>query len=179
MIRLLAALCAATLVGLQSFPTLGEEARRETREIPSAEVLIILVRTTLLTVNDAALTGNFSVLRERADPEFQTVASTAKLSLAFRQLILQHIDMSEAALATPKFDGNPSFSDRGLLQLKGTMEIAAGLIAFNFAFKPVAGYWQPMGITVSITPKTVVQPTPSPLQNKARKSTQPPAAKVN
>ena len=166
-------------MALLSSPTRGEEPQPASSDLPSAEVIIVLARSLLLTVNDAALTGNFSVLRERADPEFQSVASTGKLGLAFQQLIVQHIDMSEVALATPQFDGDPALNARGQLQIKGTFDIAAGVVSFNFSFKPTEGFWKAMGISVSVAPKAVIQPANKPAVTKPRKKAQPPPAKAN
>ena len=47
--------------------------------MPEAERIVLLVRTTLLTLNDALLTGNFTVLRDVAAPSFGQLNSAARL----------------------------------------------------------------------------------------------------
>ncbi len=39
--------------------------------MPTAEQIVILIRSSLLTLNDAIETGNFTVLRDRGSPSFQ------------------------------------------------------------------------------------------------------------
>src|SRR5262249_32830108 len=51
--------------------------------MPDAEKVVLLVRSTLLTLNDALQTGNFTVLRDVAAPGFREANSAARLSETF------------------------------------------------------------------------------------------------
>ena len=52
-------------------------------EIPSDNKQDVLIRTTLMTFNDANMTGNYTVLIARASRRFQDQLSADKLSAAF------------------------------------------------------------------------------------------------
>ena len=51
--------------------------------MPDAGKIVILVRTALLTLNDAVQTGNFTVLRDKGAPGFGEANSAARLSQIF------------------------------------------------------------------------------------------------
>jgi hypothetical protein len=51
--------------------------------MPDAEKIVLLVRTTLLTLNDALQTGNYTVLRDRGAPAFRDANSAARLGQIF------------------------------------------------------------------------------------------------
>jgi hypothetical protein len=48
--------------------------------VPPAEVLLVLIRTTLLALNQAVQTGNFTVLRDLGSPDLQAANSPAQRS---------------------------------------------------------------------------------------------------
>ena len=59
-------------------------------KIPDGTAQSILIRRTLLTLNDANLTGNYTVFRDRAAPSFQSANNAAKLSEIFTKLRTQY-----------------------------------------------------------------------------------------
>jgi hypothetical protein len=63
-------------------------------EVPDSYQQMILIRSTLLAVNQANLTGNYSVLRDLGTPDFQQTNSAARLSEIFRDLRTRNIDIS-------------------------------------------------------------------------------------
>ena len=52
-------------------------------EIPDDDEQDVLIRTTLMTLNDANMTGNYSVLIAKASKQFQTQISAEKLAATF------------------------------------------------------------------------------------------------
>ena len=46
--------------------------------VPPPEVLLVLIRTTLVALNQAVSTGNFTVLRDLGSPDFQAVNSSSR-----------------------------------------------------------------------------------------------------
>lgn len=51
--------------------------------MPNERQMMVLIRTTLLTFNDAVQTGNYTVLRDMAAPGFREANSAARLSKLF------------------------------------------------------------------------------------------------
>jgi hypothetical protein len=65
----------------------------------------MLIKNTLVALNQANLTGNYSVLRELGSSQFQASSSTAKLSEVFAQLRKDRLDMSGIVLLKPELTG--------------------------------------------------------------------------
>ena len=61
-------------------------APSEAPPLPSAEQLVSLVRNVLLAVNDANLTGNYSVLRDLSAPDSQGLNTPERLEESFRPI---------------------------------------------------------------------------------------------
>ena len=55
---------------------------------------MLLLRNTLITLNDAIQTGNFTVLRDTGAPGFRDANSAARLSQAFADLASRGVDLS-------------------------------------------------------------------------------------
>jgi len=130
----------------------GSPARQTARQavaLPDAEKVTLLIRTSLLTLNDAIQTGNFTVLRDKSAPSFQAANSAAKLSIAFQDLAEQHIDLARVALLAPQLTQAPVIDTRNRLQLAGYFAPGAIRIDFDLVFEAVGGRWRLFGISVN------------------------------
>jgi hypothetical protein len=61
-----------------------KQAGPQGTQVPDTNQLVILIRSTLLAVNHANLTGNYTVLRELGTPGFQQSNTAARLGDIFR-----------------------------------------------------------------------------------------------
>ena len=68
----------------------------------STEQALYLIRSTLLTLNDANRSGNYTVLRDLAAPDFQARNTAADLSQIFSDLRRRNFDLYGAALLAPQ-----------------------------------------------------------------------------
>ena len=108
----------------------------------------ILVKTTLMTFNDANLTGNYSVLYDKASKAFRSQITSDKLSEAFkvfrsRKVNLESIVADEIdSIKTPKIDEN------GVLQLQGRFKDEDKKIRFDLKFVQEDGAWKMLGLNV-------------------------------
>ena len=75
--------------------------------MPSAETLVILIRSSLLALAHANETGNYTVLRDLAAPTFQNANTAARLSAIFASLREQNVDLQIAAAVTPQLMQEP------------------------------------------------------------------------
>ena len=66
------------------------------------EQALYLIRSTLLALNDANHTGNYTVLRDLAAPDFQVKNTAADLALIFSDLRRRNFDLYGAALLAPQ-----------------------------------------------------------------------------
>ena len=67
----------------------------------TVEQVLYLIRSTLLTLNDANNSGNYSVLRDLSAPNFQARYSAADLAVIFTDLRSRNFNLFAAALIAP------------------------------------------------------------------------------
>jgi hypothetical protein len=134
-------------------------AQPEAPTLPSAEQLIALVRNVLLAVNDANLTGNYTVLHDLSAPDSQGLNTPERLEESFRPIRQQGTDFSIVAVATPRFFQLPTFTPQGYLRVNGEF-ISSPRITFDIFLQQVEGRWRPYAIGVGVVP-VPVNPTPS------------------
>jgi hypothetical protein len=112
------------------------------------EQALYLIRSTLLTLNDANRSGNYSVLRDLAAPGFQQKNNAADLALVFTDLRRRNFDLFAVALAAPQLAAAPARDDQGMLRLTGLFPTRPQQINFDLIFQDVAGQWRLFGISV-------------------------------
>jgi hypothetical protein len=135
-------------------------ARPDAPVVPSAEELLALVRNVLLAVNDANLTGNYTVLRDLSAPDSQALNTPERLEESFRPIRLQGTDFSIVAVATPRFVQLPTFTPQGYLRVNGEF-LSSPRITFDIFLQHVADRWRPYAIGVGVVPVPVT-PAPAP-----------------
>ncbi|MGO4684977.1 hypothetical protein [Hyphomicrobium sp. 2TAF46] len=123
--------------------------------VPSAEKLVLLVRLSLLTLNDALQTGNYTVLRDRAGPSFSHNNTAAQLGRIFAPLENQNLDLSAVAMQIPTLTAAEVSDAEPLLHIAGTFPGQAGQLSFDLTYEASAGHWRLFGISVSELPATV------------------------
>lgn len=123
--------------------------------VPSAEKLVLLVRLSLLTLNDALQTGNYTVLRDRAGPSFSRNNTAAQLGRIFAQLENQNLDLSAVAMQIPTLTAAEVSDAQPLLHIAGSFPGQSGPLSFDLTYEAYAGHWRLFGISVSELPATV------------------------
>lgn len=117
--------------------------------MPDAEKIVLLVRTTLITLNDALQTGNFTVLRDTGAPGFREVNTPARLSQSFADLASKGIDLSPVSIIAPQLSEAPGLDQqKGMLHLKGYFPSQPLQINFEMLFQAVDGRWRLFGLSV-------------------------------
>ena len=117
--------------------------------MPEAESLVLLVRTSLLTLNDAVQTGNFTVLRDIAAPAFRDANSAARLGAIFNGLSQNRVDLSAVAILAPQLREAPAIDPKtNMLRITGSFPGNPVRIDFELLFQPVAGRWRLFGLSV-------------------------------
>ncbi|WP_235885136.1 hypothetical protein [Bradyrhizobium frederickii] len=122
------------------------------------EKALYLIRSTLLTLNDANRTGNYTVLRDLAAPDFQARNTAADLGLNFLDLRRRNFDLYAAALLAPQFSEAPALDQRGMLRLAGYIPTRPQQIQFDLTFQIVAGQWRLFAIAIATPEAASAQP---------------------
>jgi hypothetical protein len=123
----------------------------------NVEQAFYLIRSTLLTLNDANRSGNYSVLRDLAGPDFQAKNSPADLADSFSDLRRRKFDLFATALVAPELTAAPALDAKGMLRLTGHFPTRPQQIDFDLLFQDVGGQWRLFGISVA-TPAVPAAP---------------------
>jgi hypothetical protein len=104
--------------------------------MPDAEKIVLLLRTTLITLNDAMQTGNFTVLRAMGAPGFRDANTAARLAQSFADLGSKGIDLSPTSVIAPQLTEAPGLDQaKGMLRLKGYFPGQPVQINFEMLFR--------------------------------------------
>jgi hypothetical protein len=141
-------------------PAQPPAAAPQQQQMPvSLEQALYLIRSTLLTLNDANRTGNYTVLRDLASPDFQAANTAADLAQNFSDLRRRKFDLFNVALAAPQLTAPPALDGSGMLRLTGLFPTRPLQINFDLLFQNSGGQWRLFGISVA-TPQVAAQPQP-------------------
>lgn len=144
--------------------------------MPDPYRMSMLIRTTLIALSQANLTGNYTVLRDLGSPAFQTANSTARLTEAFTDLRQRRLDFSPILFFDPKLVRQPALDEAGRLRLRGFIETRPEQINFDMLFESVGGEWRLFGLAVQMQPMPAALATDS-QQAPAPKSASAPSRK--
>jgi hypothetical protein len=120
--------------------------------IPDEFKLNMLIRTTIIAVNQANKTGNYSVLRDLGSPNFQSANSMAKLTEIFGGQRKANLDLSPVLFFKPKLIRAPAIDANGMLRLTGFFATQPQQVNFDLAFEFVQGEWRHFGVRVGTRP---------------------------
>jgi len=140
---------AAVLTGAASAQPNTTQPKQSPTQPVSSNQALYLVRSTLLTLNDANHSGNYTVLHDLAAPDFQTRNSAADLAQSFADLRRRNFDLFAAALLAPQFSAEPSLDANGRMRLTGYFPTRPLQINFDLTFQSVGGQWRLLGIAVA------------------------------
>ncbi|HZO44261.1 MAG TPA: hypothetical protein VFB68_00065 [Xanthobacteraceae bacterium] len=134
------------------------------------EQTLYLIRSTLLTLNDANRSGNYTVLRDLAAPEFQARNTAADLSLIFSDLRQRKFDLFAVALVAPQLSTPPYVDPNKMLKIVGYVPTRPLQINFDLTFQVVDGHWRLHGISVATTPAPPLPPPAPPVEEPPAKA---------
>jgi hypothetical protein len=110
--------------------------------------VLILIRSTLLALDQANKTGNYTVLRDLGSPDFQA-NSAARLTEIFAQQRKDNVDLSGVAVIDPQLTVLPQIEANGLMRMAGFFPSVPTQVNFEMLYAPVDGRWRLFGVSVS------------------------------
>jgi hypothetical protein len=143
--------------------------------------VLILIRTTLLALDQANKTGNYTVLRDLGAPDFQA-NSAAQLAEIFAQQRKDNVDLSGVAVIDPQLTLLPQIESNGLMRMAGFFPSVPPQVNFEMLYAPVGGRWKLFGLSVSFgqaapaAPQPPAPPAVQPQEKAPQSQTPPPAA---
>lgn len=151
-----------TLLAVQASPSWAQEANATAavpsdqqvralpeQQVPQQEVLVILVQSTLLALNHANLTNDYSVMMKLSAGAMQTPQAAAQYSTGFAGFRENRIDMAPVLIYQPEWVYTPVIQD-GLLRLVGRFPTRPQEVAFDLSYIYEGNKWHVAVISVDI-----------------------------
>jgi hypothetical protein len=142
---------AAVLLALPAVNASRAAARVESK-VPSELIQEVLIKTYLLTLNDANITGDYTVLHARLAKPFREQFDAARLKKVFKSFTEKKIDYGIIAAKPPIASEKSKIDNRGALILRGYFDTKPSRVSYELDFVPSEGEWKPIKINVHVKP---------------------------
>jgi len=119
--------------------------------VPDPTALTVLIRNSMVALNDANITGNYTVFRDLGSPEFRKANTSARLAVIFAPLRQRKLNLGPIVLFTPKLAKPAAIDDKEMLRLTGFFPTQPLRVNFNLGYQNVDGAWQLFDISISTT----------------------------
>jgi hypothetical protein len=119
-------------------------------KVPSERTLETLVKASLVSFDDAVLTGNFAVLHARLAKPLRDKYSPEELAKIFKTFAEQKAELYVVTTYKPTYDPPPSIDNEGKLLVKGVFPTEPSKVAFDLTFVQSEGAWRLIGINVTM-----------------------------
>jgi hypothetical protein len=133
---------------------LAATAAQAQNKVPSDRALEALVKSSLLTLNDANVTGNYAVLHAKLSKPFREQFSPEKLKATFKEFSKGNADYDIIAAMKPAYDPQPVVDSEGKLVVKGSFPTEPSRVQFELEFIPSDGEWKLIRIHVKLGSKS-------------------------
>lgn len=134
-----------------------------------AELVATLIRSTLIALHHANVTGNYTVLRDLGAPTFRERNSAVDLGRIFASIRARGIDLETVAVLQPKIDRPPQIDANGMLIVAGSFETQPVPVRFELAFQLIDRAWRLFGLSVGLQqPMQAPADLASPTQGKGQ-----------
>jgi hypothetical protein len=119
--------------------------------VPSERALETLVKTSLLSFNDANITGNYTVFHAKLSKPFREQFSPDRLKESFKEFSDKHIDIDVVAASRPTYTAPPAIDGDGKLVVKGFFPTEQPVrVNFELDFIPSDAEWKLIRIHVKL-----------------------------
>ena len=118
------------------------------RPVPDALELSKLVWSTILAVDHANRSGNYSVLRDLGAQGFQINNNAASLGQVFAGIRNSRIDLSNALLVPPTYTVAPQQVAPDIFRVQGLFQLRPTSIQFDMYYRWEQGRWKLFGIDI-------------------------------
>jgi hypothetical protein len=135
---------------LAAIPTVAQSPGPDPDEVArqNAAIVAALVRTTLVALHQANVTGNYTVLRDLAAPSFRDRNTAADLARIFGPIREKRIDLSAIVMRDPRLSAAPFVDNKGMLRIEGMLATESTDVAFQLLYQAVDGAWRLFGISI-------------------------------
>jgi hypothetical protein len=119
------------------------------RKVPDATIQEILIKTSLLTFNDANITGNYQVMYARMAKSVRDQIAIDRFVEAFKPFHDHHVFLDLIA-AKPPVTEEAKVDNTGRFTLKGHFDTSPSRVYYDLAYISADDEWQLVQITVNL-----------------------------
>ena len=124
--------------------------RAQGLDMPSPFVQEILIKSILVTLNDAVASDNFTVLHAKISKPFRDQFPPEKLRIVFKDLVEKHA-VFDAIVASPVIaEEDARIDEKGVLRLKGRFDTTPKKVKYQLGFIPSDGQWKLASVAIDI-----------------------------
>jgi len=154
---------AAAQAPKQPPPAQKQQPQQQSQAPKPAQIdrngVLILIRETLLALDQANKTGNYTVLRDLGSPDFQA-NTAARLAEIFAQQRKDNVDLSGVAVIEPQLTLLPQIEANGMMHMAGFFPSVPTQVNFELLYAPAGGRWRVFGLSVSFGQAAPAAPQP-------------------
>ncbi len=145
---------ATAIVALTAGLAAGSSALAQSPSLPTTLDEEVIVKASLLTLNDADLTGNYDVMHARMAKQFREKFNAGTLKQAFKAFAGKHIDIIAAKPIVPA--GEARINANGALMLRGYFDTTPSRLSYELDYAISEGEWKLIAIDVQVKGETSV-----------------------
>ena len=119
-------------------------------DMPGPSAQEVLVKSILVTLNDAVASDNFTILHAKISKPFREQFPPEKLRAVFKDLVEKHAVFDAVVAQKMIFDEDARIDEQGVLKLKGRFQTAPKQVKYQLGFIESEGAWKLSGVTIDI-----------------------------
>jgi hypothetical protein len=138
--------------------------------------VIVLIKSTIMALQHANQTGNYSILRDMGSPIFRERYDQAALTAAFANLRSRQINLNPVLFLAPSLSKAPEMTSGSELHLVGNFPTQPLQIQYDMRFLYLDGAWRLNGFAVdAVTVQALAGQYSAPTQSATAAPIQPAA----
>ena len=115
--------------------------------------LAALIKSTIMALQHANQTGNYSVLRDLGTPVFRERFDLAQLTAIFSNLRSRSVNLSPVLFLAPNLTKQPELTEGNQLRIVGDFPTQPLKIQYEMLFLQIDGVWRIDGLAVDAVPQ--------------------------
>src|SRR6266581_995718 len=119
-------------------------------DMPCPSAQEVLVKSILVTLNDAVVTDNFTILHAKISKPFRDQFPPEKLRAVFKDLVEKHAVFDAVVAEKMIADEDARIDEKGGLKLKGHFQTTPKQVKYELGFIQSEGAWKLSGVTIDI-----------------------------
>ena len=136
-------------------PQAKQELKMETVQLAA------LIKSTIMALQHANQTGNYSVLRDLGTPVFRERFDLAQLTAIFSNLRSRSVNLSPVLFLAPNLTKQPELTEGNQLRIVGDFPTQPLKIQYEMLFLQIDGVWRIDGLAIDAVPQQSTAAAPA------------------